>query len=1143
MAAPLDDILPEADRLRGQENWSTWVTRMVPILHHHDLDLITSVKEPCAVLMDIINDQAMDLLRRNCSPHILNGARCSNAWILWKRLDYRFSRHPSDIALDTQDSRTMLRNDVEEFNEAFNLRIRQIYGYHCREPHGTQGSRVRTLYYDTVGEVYDYWVRRMKEKENRGYPYSMDDIQEKLVKFTQHMERFDDNDSGRYGTLDDVSSAGILTPATESEYDSDEEETEEEGSSGEETSEDDSSAEDTFKEEELEGDPFKSRPWDEDAVERQGQSEREDDPEKAASDKALEAVPQHQKRKVTKARNKKSVPSNRVFTLPEVLIMGIILLLTCSWLSAPAQPQVLDLLKRHLTSHANARTRATAPSNSVSDTPTRVTKACRTCASNHLRCTETKPCTRCVEKGLNCLWFDPLDDEEDEDSLDEGNTTTQSEAVASADTVMADEDSSIPPIDSGLDTTDDHNVSTHYDPHIVHPTRLLPTVSSEPFTPVRPFMPLQGHVPNTGFDVNFFFSDFPDLRLLSGSWATPALLSPALEATTELDDMDLQFLDTYNTTVPFELGGLSEADTSSTRYQPDMQDPNLSHSNRIRAEAFRNFQWRFRPSANDHAGAEEHNLSLPEANDNTSPESRLSVNLRITCARLKVSTRDRNLSKTISSFPSVELLDTLIQYYLGSSLARSDAFIHTPTFDPNTKRPELVAAMAAAGAVLTLDPALAKLGYAIQESVRASIPEMLAQGFLITLEVAMWSGHSRKVEIAESFLQPLVTMLRRDNKFRRSRYPEATLDPTADDAALDKAWQTWIEMESCKRLAFRVMFHDTNSSMSLFVNPIISYAETQLPLPASSQLWMASNPQQWKDAVYARASLRRLSLHDYLDDPESIAAPDVDVDKTLSREAFLSSAWSMAWEYIQMNSLQRSKPRRWNALVMTTRRDELSKLLSHFQISMDLSSPSTATLELLIRLELILLHIYTPFEDLQIFAGIEGPEQARTIYPAVLDWARGESARKAVWHAGQAIRLTRHLPSSTIRGFTAIMVYHASLAFWVYGLASDKLDSREQWTETPGSSSSTQVWLDEPDSLPVQRFLQLGSGFPCIHGMSDEGAVVGVPISSPDRIMETVLGVLRENFEGTARPLLVEKLVQLMAGLQRSSRSTGEAEL
>lgn len=631
--------------------------------------------------------------------------------------------------------------------------------------------------------------------------------------------------------------------------------------------------------------------------------------------------------------------------------------------------------------------------------------------------------------------------------------------------------------------------------------------------------------------------------------------------------MDLRFLDTYNTSVPFEFRGYHvDGPAAGVARQPaNDQDADVdsTNSNDMRAEAYRDFQWRFVPSVHDHGGAEEHNLSLPEAaNDKTSPESRISVDRRITCAPLEVATRDRiltlvvkscrpgNLSRAVSSFPSVELLDSLLQYFLASPFARSDAFLHAPTFDPNQKRPELVAAMAAAGAVLTCDPALTKLGHAIQESVRTAIPSMweqdntmvrdlqLSQGFLIALEVALWSGYSRKVEIAESFLQPLLTMLRRDNKFKRSRYTEAPPDPSLHGHQLDEAWRRWVDTECWKRLAFKLMQHDTNSSMALVVNPLVSYAEVQLPLPVSSDLWAAPTAQLWKESYLSRSGFQQPTLIDYLDDPEIISSPGVEADVLLSRQIFLSCAWSLAWEHIQLSAFQRARPRRWNSLVMTTRREELTKLLTHFRISAD-GPTSAADTELLIRLELILLHLHTPFEDLQTFAGMDGPAQARSVVPAVVEWARGETARRAVWHAGQIVRATRLLPTGAIRGFTAIMVYHASVAFWVYALAAEKPEARRQWggANGGGGGPGQDVWLDEPDGLALQRFIQLGSGRPCIRGTSDEA----VHLSRPDQVMEAVLATLRANFDGGPRPLLVEKLIQLMSGLQRSSRTPGAA--
>ncbi|KAF3344230.1 Platelet-activating factor acetylhydrolase [Verticillium dahliae VDG2] len=1011
-ACSTEDVLPNADKLRGRENWDEWAVRVGRILKRHSLFFVTRIREPHVNSMKGRSDRAMAIICQNCGPGVLAAqeGQCSNAWVMWRRLDFLYSPNHQGTTLNPRDFQARLLHDVHVFNAMFNRRFCQIYGSSCLDGRGsTSIPSAHLAYYDLVFYVYDGWVCRRKEREKEEPRVSLFAIQDELADYVSlmdfSMERW-------YGIMPPVDMMSGLEPNT-------------------------------------------------------------------------------------RGKNSDFSPSENTQNRPHKCTI-------C--LKAFTRT---DLLKRHAASHANTGSdqSATAPRlQGVDATPNRVTKACRACASNHLRCTETKPCSRCVEKGFDCQWSNLAEGLENGDSSDEGSdmdTNMQSEADVSSGVLAQDGQSTVESDCLGISmeaTSSAPTGTSLYASQPVHHNGLLAHTSSGTFTPMRTSIQSQAQSPNPNFDVNLLFSDFPDLGLVSGSWTTPLPTTVPFDAAIELDDMDLQFLDTYNTTA-------------------DQNEPASSTSNQIRAEAFRNFQWRFRPSVNDHAGAEEHNLSLPEAIDTTSPESRLSVNLRITCARLKSSIRDRiltlvikscrpgNLSKAVSSFPSVELLDTLVQYYLGSPMARTDSYIHTPTCDPNTKRPELVAAMAAAGAVLTLDPALVKLGYAIQESVRAALPEVwekdnslirdlqLSQAFLISLELGMWSGYSRKAEISESFLQPLVTMLRRDNKLKKTRYLDLSLDPNLDDVSLEKAWHTWVDMEGFRRLAFRMMHHDAKSSMSLFPSPLISYAEVQLHLPSSPQLWMATTPQQWKQAVLAQGSPQKLTLFDVLDNPEATSAPDVAVDESLSREAFLSCVWGMAWEYIQMSSLQRAKPRRWNDFVTTTRRDELSKLLSHFQMSINLSAPTTANLELLIRLEL-------------------------------------------------ALRLTRQLPPGTIRDFTAIMVYHASLTFWVYGLVADQQGpSRAQWTESPGDLAPPVVWLDELDGLLLQRFLQLGSGCPCIHGLSERGEVVGVPLSSPDQVMEIVSEVLRANFDRATRPLLVEKLVQLMAGLQRSSRGAEGGEM
>ncbi len=74
-----------------------------------------------------------------------------------------------------------------------------------------------------------------------------------------------------------------------------------------------------------------------------------------------------------------------------------------------------------------------------------------------------------------------------------------------------------------------------------------------------------------------------------------------------------------------------------------------------------------------------------------------------------------------------------------------------------------------------------------------------SQTYALNIDIGIWSGNRRKTEIAESFSQPLVTMLRRALRFRRSLY--ANIVPHAEDTGevLERKWHDWIEQESFKR--------------------------------------------------------------------------------------------------------------------------------------------------------------------------------------------------------------------------------------------------------------------------------------------------------------------------------------------------------
>lgn len=69
-------------------------------------------------------------------------------------------------------------------------------------------------------------------------------------------------------------------------------------------------------------------------------------------------------------------------------------------------------------------------------------------------------------------------------------------------------------------------------------------------------------------------------------------------------------------------------------------------------------------------------------------------------------------------FPSAELLDSLIQDYFLRQRTQLDTWIHGPSMQLNKECPELLLALAAAGAVVSPVEAIQKLGYALLEIAR-----------------------------------------------------------------------------------------------------------------------------------------------------------------------------------------------------------------------------------------------------------------------------------------------------------------------------------------------------------------------------------------------------------------------------------------
>ncbi|KAK7899769.1 hypothetical protein LTR67_003514 [Exophiala xenobiotica] len=588
-------------------------------------------------------------------------------------------------------------------------------------------------------------------------------------------------------------------------------------------------------------------------------------------------------------------------------------------------------------------------------------------------------------------------------------------------------------------------------------------------------------------------------------------------------------------------------------------------------QAFKESVWLWTPKFGDCGSGDRANLS--SAYD----YSKLGLNGVDTppiLEQMSLATRDRVLAMVLKTtdvasvplvvarFPPPELLTKFVNYYLIHHLQSDTMWIHVATLRINEESAEFLAAMIAAGASGCGIPEFRKLGLAFQEAVRIALPERFEndnrltrnlrslQAYAIQLRVSLWSGDRRKMELAESFAQPLITMIRRAGHFRRNR--DAEIIPLAEDdnETIRRKWSKWVEAESFKRLALHMFLCDTETSISLLNQPLISYAELSLGLPSSPDLWMAKSAREWKDLYLSRQIKIKdcyKSVRHCLHDTSIIFDSDHVIDVQMALAVVLSSIWALIWQCRKMRETipldEKGKTRNHSSTVNFLHQ-EITQMVQHLTLNAAEWGGGMKPGATLLR-ELSLMHLHVSLGDVQVLAGKEGEEEARAVFPLLSAWAESTESRRSIFHAGQVFRAAKQYLTGMLRDASAVAVYHASLAFWAYAifcneLVVSKADQEhavsEQTSPHDGGRTPGYVRLDAADSTELQRFLVLGKGIPCIGQWvpghdSDYGDLV--PLSDPVRVMATMTDFLHKKNAGDkpSRPALVMNLTKLMSSL------------
>lgn len=379
-----------------------------------------------------------------------------------------------------------------------------------------------------------------------------------------------------------------------------------------------------------------------------------------------------------------------------------------------------DLLKRHFSTHKKGdqpdlSTEATMLTQMKRHSH-RVSQACRSCAAKKVKCTNEKPCKRCRENGTSCDYEQGLGSPiPTHESLGPVLPSTESERPSQPSVQLP------APVSRDDAFDNDPNFSLwQADPPIA-----------------------SGNPPEDEFASNLQIP--PDIDFMQGIIDSTTAL-PSFGAWLEIDedpmlgDIDLSFLN--ETDMDPTQTHSAELSTSAA---PGAGT--IFTSTGVGAEAYRrsivNRGWE--PGRDGHQEPEPQNLHLP---DNAEPDGlAASSPTMVTMVKksLSLSTRDRLLAlilrttpprvaeRAVASFPSVEVLRDLLNFALARMTElQAIPMIHMPSLDLNEQRTELLAAFIAYGSICSPSPALRKFGYAIQETVRIAINQLVS--VMITLE-------------------------------------------------------------------------------------------------------------------------------------------------------------------------------------------------------------------------------------------------------------------------------------------------------------------------------------------------------------------------------------------------------------------------
>jgi Zinc finger, C2H2 type len=403
----------------------------------------------------------------------------------------------------------------------------------------------------------------------------------------------------------------------------------------------------------------------------------------------------------------------------------------------------VDLLNRHVTAHE----RSSGRSRPAIKRTERAEKACNSCAAAKARCEESKPCRRCRTKGIACdttyQHFNRKRPNSDANVAHHsfevqaaGNPpehTTRSQDVSnSLHSGRTEDDGIIDTFPGDIDSyTGPHvadNEAAHYINSPLSTDPLLPFRTAHEESPLR----LDPNTQSSGLGRNqLHFQTLAEELLFFPSSA--AFNNQTLDF--GFDDFDFQDEQVEITAMAQKHNVIEQA----TIVEPTRELTNSGRDAARGQAAFARSPWLWTPAQKDHLLSDRDSLALdeeampPSLTPSSSPFTSslpscnsLSINAGLRDKMFYLVSAMTKYSTGVPSFPSLHLLNHIIDAYFHRQSNQIDTWIHTPTISMKDVHPEFLIALVCAGSTVISVPAIWKMGLALQDVVRVTVGDLVS---------------------------------------------------------------------------------------------------------------------------------------------------------------------------------------------------------------------------------------------------------------------------------------------------------------------------------------------------------------------------------------------------------------------------------